>query len=303
MSTSEPKSEAPLALAVAVDGSACSDAVLRWIADLHAAGVALRGVVVHAQQPVMSGEVGAVVPAEVAAAAHARAAAQVLERAGAALRAAGAGFGTEARVDDPAEAILAAARTHDCEVIVMGRRGVGAVRAALLGSASSAVVQRSRVPVIVVNSDVAARSGAAPRRLLLATDGSAPSARAAAFALRLTAAGVAQEIVLVHAQPGLTVAEAVLGPRVRLIEHWTGTEVERALAPARELLEWSGRTYRLHPVTGDAPGPAILQAARDLDCAMIVMGTRGLGPVAGLLLGSVAQHVLQHAHVPVALVH
>jgi nucleotide-binding universal stress UspA family protein len=47
---------------------------------------------------------------------------------------------------------------------------------------------------------------------------------------------------------------------------------------------------------------AILEEAETHHCDLIVMGTRGLGRLAGLLLGSVSQKVIQHARCPVLLV-
>ena len=47
---------------------------------------------------------------------------------------------------------------------------------------------------------------------------------------------------------------------------------------------------------------AILEEAEAHNCDLIVMGTRGLGRLAGLLLGSVSHKVVQHAKCPVLLV-
>lgn len=46
----------------------------------------------------------------------------------------------------------------------------------------------------------------------------------------------------------------------------------------------------------------ILKAARDLSADSIVLGSRGLGGFAGLLMGSVAYRVIQHADCPVVVV-
>lgn len=46
----------------------------------------------------------------------------------------------------------------------------------------------------------------------------------------------------------------------------------------------------------------ILQVAETRGCDLIVMGTRGMGLLEGLLLGSQAQKVISHAHCPVLVV-
>src|SRR2546422_1030776 len=50
------------------------------------------------------------------------------------------------------------------------------------------------------------------------------------------------------------------------------------------------------------PGDAILEAARAESADMIVLGSHGRGPIGRLLLGSVSQHVVRHATVPVVVV-
>jgi len=51
-----------------------------------------------------------------------------------------------------------------------------------------------------------------------------------------------------------------------------------------------------------APAECIIQVAETRACDLIVMGTRGLGALSGLLLGSQAQKVVSHASCPVLLV-
>ncbi len=48
-----------------------------------------------------------------------------------------------------------------------------------------------------------------------------------------------------------------------------------------------------------APGPSILETAKDVDADMIVMGTHGRSGLMRVLLGSVAEYVLRHAPCPV----
>jgi len=51
-----------------------------------------------------------------------------------------------------------------------------------------------------------------------------------------------------------------------------------------------------------SPRPTIVDAAVELDCQMIVMGTHGRSGLAHLLLGSVAEYVVRHSKVPVMTV-
>lgn len=72
---------------------------------------------------------------------------------------------------------------------------------------------------------------------------------------------------------------------------------ERHAARARRAA--SGLTVET-VVSGDLPGPALVTAS--LDAAVVVVGSRGLGGVTELLLGSVSSQVVMHAHAPVVVV-
>lgn len=51
-----------------------------------------------------------------------------------------------------------------------------------------------------------------------------------------------------------------------------------------------------------APGPALLQMAEDHHCDLIVMGSRGLGPLKGIFMGSVSSYLASRAKCPVLIV-
>lgn len=286
---------------VAVDGSAHADAALRWVISLRHAGLVPDCVLLHVQRPVMSGEVGLISPADVVAEHREHAGKIVMTHAADILGASGLTYTplTQAQSDIPA-ALLDCAAHHGCEAIVVGRRGQGALRAALLGSVSTGVIHGASLPTIVVNPEVPPLT-AAPLRILLATDGSSAANRAAGFAGALACRAARGEVHLLHVRPDITMAEAILGPAERLIEQWSGLNEGEALDSARDIIVRSGAACHVFRVVAGEPHQVILSAAAEIGCSLIAMGTRGLGPVTGALAGSVAQHVVKAAQVPVLL--
>lgn len=75
------------------------------------------------------------------------------------------------------------------------------------------------------------------------------------------------------------------------------------LAPLRDqALKKGAKTVSVDAVAGDA-AEQILEVAKDDQADLIVVGSRGHGRLAGLLLGSVTQKVVALAHCPVLVVH
>lgn len=73
------------------------------------------------------------------------------------------------------------------------------------------------------------------------------------------------------------------------------------LDAARKRLADAGIKHTADVVVGDI-APTIADQARARGCNLIMMGTRGMGSVASLLMGSVATKVIHLAEVPVMLV-
>ena len=76
---------------------------------------------------------------------------------------------------------------------------------------------------------------------------------------------------------------------------------QAALKPARDLVQAAELACHVRIGVGDTAA-MIAGYARDEGCAFIVMGTRGLGAIANMLLGSVATKVIHLAEVPVLLI-
>lgn len=85
------------------------------------------------------------------------------------------------------------------------------------------------------------------------------------------------------------------------IERVLNAEARQQQQAARERLDPTGVRCVYHAQAG-SPARVIADYARDHSLDHIIMGTRGLGRIAGLLMGSVANKVLQDVDCPVTLV-
>jgi len=139
-------------------------------------------------------------------------------------------------------------------------------------------------------------------RILVAMDGSEHALRALHHVLEL--APQMREPIELHVlnvqPPTFGTVKRHVSPEA--LQTYYQEEGEQALRAARALLEASAAVTRSYHVAVGPVAEAIVQYASEHHCRQIVMGTRGLGTVSGLLLGSVALKVLQLAEVPVTLV-
>lgn len=144
-------------------------------------------------------------------------------------------------------------------------------------------------------------SGASMLRLLVPVDGSDNSLRAVDYLAR-TAGGYRESIEIhllnvQHPLPG-DIRMFIRGDQIKQHHQEEGA---KALAPARARLDAAKLPYVSQVSVGDVP-EVIVQYAKEKRCDQICMGTRGLGHIAGMLLGSVTIKVIHLSHVPVLLV-
>lgn len=140
------------------------------------------------------------------------------------------------------------------------------------------------------------------KRILVPCDGSDNALRAVRYAAtQATASRQPVEVELLHVLEPVTVATLASALSEEKLDSRFPAGAQRALQPATEILEQAGVAYRVHCRLG-APAPQIDAQARESGCDAVIMGTRGMGPIASIVLGSVANQVVNLSDVPVTLV-
>ncbi|RPK80670.1 universal stress protein [Streptomyces sp. ADI98-10] len=190
------------------------------------------------------------------------------------------------------------AQSRAADLVVVGSRGMGGFVGLLIGSTAVHLAAHGQCPVLVVRE-----GGDEKGPVVVGVDGSAAGEQAIEFAF----------------------AEAALrGAPLRAIHAWTlwsappsemheGADIyvdpSTELAEAEERLVaevLAGRRERYPGVIVEPRAlrsqtrEALIEASRSAQ--LLVVGARGRGGFAGLMLGAVSQAVLHHAHCPVAVV-
>ncbi|GIH68466.1 universal stress protein [Sphaerimonospora thailandensis] len=192
---------------------------------------------------------------------------------------------------DPRSALIEAAAKAD--LLVVGDHGLGGFRGLLLGSVAYGVAGQAPCDVVIVRDVPVPPRG----EVVVGVDGSPIGAAALDFAF----------------------AEAALrGARLRAVHAWTWFEAGGGFVPMPDDLDvergetrllneaLAGRRGRypdvevVEEVVRGHPVEVLGQASDGAD--LLVVGSRGRGNLAGLLLGSVSQAVLQHARCPLVVV-
>jgi len=207
--------------------------------------------------------------------------------------------------DGPAsEVLLAAADDEPADLLVVGSRGVGPNPAMALGSTSLRVLQTARVPVLVVpepwgTSEPEERI--ALHHIVVGLDRSEPSLAALDLAADLAEVlgGSLSVVEVVEYVPPFP-----LGPETAT----TSAGEERALDRTATLAEDAVQAIRKQGVSvqvvvrSGTPASTLVEVADDVDADLIVLGSRGRGGPAELMLGSVARTVADRARRPTLVV-
>ena len=143
-----------------------------------------------------------------------------------------------------------------------------------------------------------------PRSILLATDGSDEAKLAVQAAAELSKATGSE----VHIAYVLPTEAGLIGPhdytdeiRESLIERAERDSRSFLGEQAEQVRSEGGKMAETHLRAG-RPDKEIIRLARVLGVGTIVMGNRGIGAVERMLIGSVSESVVRHAHCPVYVV-
>ncbi len=188
-------------------------------------------------------------------------------------------------------------QSRAAELVVVGSRGMGGFVGLLVGSTAVYLAAHGRCPVLVV------REQRSDGPIVLGVDGSAAGDRAVDFAF---AEAALRKVPLVALHAWTTWSAPLPAPQDTSMPYANppgalAEEEERLLSEAL-----SGRQERYpgvvveHTVVHGRTREALIEASRSAQ--LMVVGARGRGGFTGLLLGSVSQAVLHHAHCPVAVV-
>ncbi len=139
-------------------------------------------------------------------------------------------------------------------------------------------------------------------KMLIAIDGSKNSLRALKYAIKLAGRlDEASQLVLVNAHDDIALRGASSFVGKDAVKSYLDDLSNEQLAEAVAIAQKSGVTHEVRVVRGQV-AQAIVKAATDRDCELIVLGSKGRSAIRDLMVGSVAQRVSALADVPVTLV-
>lgn len=278
-------------IVVGVDGSASSNAAVRWAA----AQAARRNVPLRLVHIVAAPSITNVMPAVPTDFGQWQdtQAREVLREATELVAEVGAETGTTARIADadvyhaaPVPTLIDLSK--GAELVVVGSRGMGAFRRTLLGSASTGLLHHAHCPVAVIHDGP---TPAPTLPVVVGVDGSPSSVEAVAIAFA-EASRLGVDLVAVHAWsddslfavPGVDWAAVVVDEEEVLSQRLAGTSEDYPDVTVHRV------------VVRDQPARYLAEQAQGAQ--LLVVGSHGRGGFAGMLLGSVSTALAHTVTIP-----
>ncbi|MFE0529262.1 universal stress protein [Micromonospora parva] len=237
-------------------------------------------------------------PYEIGVPAPSEEAQKMMERTAAELGERWPGLAVEARqvAGGPGATLIEESRR--AELVVVGSRGRGGFAGLLLGSVGAQVAAHAHCPVLVVRPDEQPIPVDGP--VLVGVDGSESSDLAVSVGADEAAL---RDVPLVLVHVVATDGGRMVPEEIEESQAAHQAEAVRLLADASAVVRarHPDLVVREHPVRAAGAAQGLIEASGA--AALLVVGTRGRAGFAGLLLGSVSQAAIQHAHCPVLVAH
>ena len=210
-------------------------------------------------------------------------------------------------VGNPAEMIAEEADKIHPDLIVMGSRGRGRIAEMLLGSVTTGVLARTRVPILILRGDKAPEGK--ELKIGLAVDGSAYSEAAARYVVRhrhLFGPGNPFTVFTVvndysghdYSMLYAMTEGRLTGDEAEKLEAEEFDETMRSIRPIFQEADVPVKEVCLH----GNPSEQISEFAKSQQFDLLIMGSHGYNKFESAVLGSVAAHVLAATTIPVMVI-
>ena len=194
---------------------------------------------------------------------------------------------------EPFERIVHVAEEENCDLIVMGRKGLSPLERELMGSVTARVIGHTSRDVLVVPNQTKLAWG----KLLLASDGAGCSDNATSKALVLAGDYGSQLVAL---------AVVYTNDEFMALAHEMIDDlVEKSRARLDELVQRGAVAgVTVTPVVREGEAHEVItRQAGELNADLIIMGSHGRKGLSRLLMGSVTERTIGYAECPVLVVH
>ena len=223
---------------------------------------------------------------------------KVIKPALAALKRAGLSAQAKFVVGSPGSEVGRVAAADAADLIVMGSHGHTGFKRLLFGSVTQAVLASCDTPVLVLRGDAVSKKDSL--KVGIALDGGKYGLAAVRYVVKHRALfGETPTVTLIHVAPDLMSLVVpgffgdvpVPGFKPEQVAEMQRAAFERAMAPARRLLQSTGLQIAEAQLTGNNPGDAIAAYATKNKLDVLAMGSLGDGALRSSVLGSVATRV------------
>ena len=136
---------------------------------------------------------------------------------------------------------------------------------------------------------------------LVPVDGSKHARNALKYTITAAKEGHITDIHIIHVMSEILPLGDLPLPDADLVQKSRQKQAMQVIKSACNMLDKAGLTYTKHIEIGPIAS-SIVKHAKKHHCDSIIMGTRGMGALGNLVLGSTANQVIQLAKMPVTLV-